>query len=395
MKITQSSFSWVVRSVAAFLAVGFGIAAGLHSGAVLSEAISRPLAPTILGAWTYTSPGDGSFAAFTDGNHAVVESRWQGPESLSLKRNIFPFPVPLARPAGTVRRYDFSGAISPNRKLFATETRGAVAGSWRVYVWNLAHGHISPAVMPGRAQPPRSGDLAFSPDSRLVASIGWVPHSRQMAVVLHEAESGKVYRRLPLPRQVRSGYSVRSVVFTSNNTLACALCGNFVTLMRWNVASGQVLYSGRLNQVTDVGAMASFAGGHELVLSGSAPHRMDRPMVAILDVATGRPIKLIRVDKDAGWTRRKMQGQYLSHICVTGDGRYAVATEFGLPDSEGLGNSSAGRFVIVDVKLRRIVYRSATISAEALWYVDVSPDGRRLLIAGNTRVYLLPAPFRL
>ena len=395
MKITQSDFSWVVRSVTAFLAVGLGIAAGLHPGTILSEAISRPVAPTILGAWTYTSLGDGAFAAFADRNHAVVESRWQGPESLSLKRNLFPFPVPLARPAGTVRRYDFGGAISPNRKLFATEVRGADAGTWRVYVWNLAHARISPVVMKGRAQRPRSGDLAYSPDSRLLASIGFVPHSRQMAVVLHEAESGKIYRRLPLPRQGRSGYSVSSVVFTSNHTVACALCGNFVTLMRWNVVSGQVLYSRRMNRLADVGAMASLAGGHELVLSGSAPHLMDRPILAILDVATGNTVKSIRVDKGGGWTRRKMQGQYVSHISVAGDGHYAVATEFGLPDSEGLGNSSAGRFVIVDLKLRRIVYRSVTISAEALWYVNVSPDGRRLLIAGNTRVYLLPAPFVL
>ncbi len=118
-------------------------------------------------------------------------------------------------------------------------------------------------------------------------------------------------------------------------------------------------------------------------------------MVVLVNAATGRTVKTLVVDKQGAFSSQQMQGQDISHICVTSDGRYAVATEFGLPNNEGMGNSSAGRFVIIALSRMAIVYRSPVIAKEALWYVDISPSGKRLLIAGNTRVYLLRSPFKL
>ena len=395
MNASLPIFDRIRRNLAVVVVGVASFAAGPSCCIAAGSKISRPTGPAVLGVWTYTALADGTFAAFADGGRAVVESRWDGPKSLLLGNKIFPFPEPLTKPSAAVSKYDPGGVISSNRKLFATQERRLGARNWRIYVWNLARAHRSPVAMLGRARQPRMADLAFSPSGRLIASIGWLPRSSQAAVLLHDVPSGKIYRAFPLPQKTGDRNSISGVIFTSARTVACAVCGKTVDLMNWDVASSHVRYSTQVNNIVDVEAMAACRERHELLISGPAPHRTDCPMIVLLNAATGRTVKTLVVDKQGAFSSHHMQGQDISHICVASDGRYAVATEFGLPNNEGLGDSSAGRFVIIALSRMAIVYRSPVIAKEALWYVDISPSGKRLLIAGNTRVYLLRSPFKL
>ncbi len=88
-------------------------------------------------------------------------------------------------------------------------------------------------------------------------------------------------------------------------------------------------------------------------------------------------------------------GRYISDICISRGGRYAVCTEIGLPDKSAMLGASASRFVIIDLRLAKVVYFSPLISRDAVWHVDISPHGNRLLFAGNARLFVLRTPFKL
>ena len=368
-----------------------GAALGLVSGkTLLSAPVTSPSIYTdkgrITGAWPYTMAADGGFAAFTAGGGAVVESRWQGPHFLSLKPD--GVALPLRTPWKSPCKYAFGGAISPNRVLFATTVRGRRLGRWRVCVWDVARRLNTPTVVPGHSNGTADG-LAFSPDSREIASVDYQAH--RWVIAIHDAVDGKTDCILRFPQRVNIAGNSAQIRFLAQNRVVSAVGNGTGSITCWAVHSGRVLYSKRIPKVAALSTDALCVSAHRLLVAGPSLGDRTKQLVISLDPATGKATGFLNVNK-SGKGSPVAKWYDISHICVSPDGRYALVTESGFRGrTHGMGD--VGRIVVVDLARMKVVYRSVVLPD--LWCVDVAPDGKRALLAGSTRVYIWHPPFKL
>ncbi len=354
--------------------------------------------PTRIGQWDYDVEAASAFAAFTGPKSAVLESRWGGPQSLALGRNAFPFPVPFSKSHGISSKYAASGAISPDRKLLATELRGPKFGSWRVCLWRLNQRHPKPVVMAGLAHSLFGRCLAFSPHGRSVVFLGWLKRPWRRAIFVDSSTTGAVLHCLTLPPATGDLANSFALQFVSPDLIVCglsALGSSPVRIACLSTASGRVTYEKKFPMLKAADTMASCPGRRLLLLAGLTSGTESWPTVCLLRARTGRLAKSVEIKKGSQWNGRNMMGRYISDICISRGGRYAVCTEIGLPDKSAMLGASASRFVIIDLRLAKVVYFSPLISRDAVWHVDISPHGNRLLFAGNARLFVLRTPFKL
>ncbi len=351
--------------------------------------------PPRLGRWNYTALADGTFAAFIGRKSVAVESRWRGPRSLKLSRAALPFPAPFAMPKGSWWKFAPSGAISPDRNLLATELRGKKAGSWSLCVWRLNQGHPIPVIMAGRAQAPYSGDLDFSPRGRSVVSLGWLKHPWRRVIFVHNAATGAISHCLTLPPGAGDLADDAAVRFVSSGRIVCALNSSVVRLICLNIKSGRLRYENKFPKLQAVDAIASCEGSHLILLGGPVDGPAYWPTIYLLNATTGKLVKSIALKGDTRWGIQNMRGRYISNICISPGAHYAVGTEFGYPRKRASRGACVSRFAIIDLRLAKVVYYSPPISAEAVWHVDVSQHGNRLLFAGQTSLFVVRPPFRL
>ena len=379
------------------IAARSGIGIALAAVALFSAATDAAVAPPgnnwhAALRFTYSALSYGGFVAFSSGDKAIVESRWTGPHLASLKAGDFLLPFPLAKPGISVCKYYFDGAISPNRQLFSTAVRTPGAGGWRVCIWNLKGVHLPPIILTGHCCCDGSGGLAFSPDGRRLVSVS--PSPRNGSVVIHSVRSGRVYRRLAIPRGVQLSGIGADIKFFSPTGLACVISDTKVLLTCWNTQSGGLLYSRQVKALLDCGAVAADLKHGTLLLGGQSVGLPRKLLVATVNGATGKTRDVLSISRSHGARRGDVQWKDITHICVAGRGRFAIVTETGGRSGQRGYDRIAGRFLIIDLKRMQVRYRSPTLNGVP-WYSDVSAGGRRILIGGNTKVYLMRLPFKL
>ncbi len=381
-----------IRVIAALSVVGVALTTGAWSIAVTTAGITAPGTRRAILRFPYTSVADGGFAAFSAAGNAIVESRWMGPQVVYLKAGAPLFPFPLAKPGLAPQKYYVGAAISPDRKYFSTAVGAPRGRGWRVCIWNLSGGRIAPTVLVGRFRSGYPGGIAFSPDGRRLASILDTP--RDWSVAIHGVRSGKAYRKLTFPRSVRVAGNPAFIAFSSSDALACLVSGRKVWLTCWNAISGSRLYSQPVKAFLACTAIAGDVNRRELLLGGVSADRSRKLLVAIVSGASGAIVQLLAINGNRAGVPHNIRWQGITHICVVGRGRFAVATEIGVHVDQQRDGRPAGRFLIIDMKRLHVRYRSPVLR-EIPWYADVSAGGGRILIAGGTRVYLMPLPFKL
>ena len=349
-----------------------------------------------MGRWNYTALSDGGFAAFAGREALLVESRWDGPQFISVNRGALGLPRPLARPPGSWRAYSPTAAISHGRRLFAAELRGRGPENWRVCVWPIGTKRRLPVVMAGLALPPSQGCLAFSPDGRLIAAFGWRAHPWRKAIVICNSATGAVTRYLGLPPRTGSLSDATAVRFVSASRLVCVLNSTKVaSLDCLNVKTRRLIYVKRFPQLLTVQAIGACVSRQLVLLSGRTAGSAGLPTVLVLDAKTGRLIQSIPLSGGQVRDKRRTLSRYVSDICVSRRGRFAVCTEFGFPAGNGRGFTARSRFIIIDLRRLAAAYYSPVFPGEVIWHADISPGGGRLLLACDTHVYAARTPVRL
>ena len=381
-----------IRGIAALSVVGITLATGAWYIADAAAGTNAPGNRSAILRFPYTSVADGGFAAFSAAGNAIVESRWMGPQVVYLKAGAPLFPFPLAKPGLPSRKYYVGAAISPDRKYFSTAFLASRGRGWRVCIWNLGGGRFAPTVLAGHFRSGYPSGIAFSPDGRRLASILDTP--RDWSVAIHGVRTGKAYRKLMFPRSVRVAGNPALIAFSSPNALACVVSGRKVCLTCWNTISGSRHYSQPVRAFLTCTAIAGDVHHGDLLLGGVSAGPSRKLLVAIVSGASGAIVHLLAIKGNHADMPHNIRWQGITHICVVGRGRFAVVTEIGTHVDPRRDDRPAGRFLIIDLKRMHVRYRSPVLR-EIPWYADVSAGGGRILIAGATRVYLMPMPFKL
>jgi hypothetical protein len=359
---------------------------------------------TVVGGWPYTQSCDGAFAAFVGRQRIVVESRWLGPSFQVLGGDSplanTPGPLRLAIPRGVPAAYGPSAAISEGGGLLAAEARRS-GGHWRVWVWNPSSSRSAPIAVAGLPTTPTLSTLSFSPNGRLLAFLGTRRANHPLGVVLCSTANGKFRQMLHLPKAAQSLVSRGRVVmvsFASTGQVDCVVGSSPETrVLGWKIPSGRPLpMAPRLKTADGIWCATEDRKARELLLSGTAPQR-EFPNLLIVDSLNGGLISRVAL---GGPGRALAEVRFAHSVTASGvaaspDGRYAVVVGFGELQRRRHGNKIAGWLVVVSLRTRKVVFATSRIPACVPWHVAVSPGGRRILIASQTKFYLLRAPFPL
>ena len=354
--------------------------------------------------WPYTQVADGAFAAFTGRNRVVVESRLMGPEYMVVGGNSplagLPGPIAFKHPGGGLSHFGPSAAISGDGSLMAAEVHRAGAW-WRVWVWHVAGaGRRAPIAMDGLPAYPQLHAMSFSPKGRLIAFMGTSHQSKRERLILCRTSNGKLEQTLRFPKYVKhpKDYIVAMISFVSRHQIDCVIGrSGRVHLLGWNLPSGKLCLAGvGIKSPGGVWCGASDRESNEFLLSGTALHAK-APGLLILDSGNGATVSRIKMGRLGGGKmgKRFESGVTATGIAVAPDGRFAVVVGFGRLAKRRRGSRLGGWLKVIDVKAGKVIYSANSLPAEVPWHVAVSPGGRRLVVASNTRFYILRAPFRL
>lgn len=354
-------------------------------------------------AWAYTQASDGGFAAFVGRGRVAIESRWLGPAFVVIGGRSplvgLPGPVPLAQPGGGRSLFGPSAAISGGGKLMVAEVRSA-AEWWRVWVWSLAGGQRRvPIAMAGKPVAPLMHALAFSPEGRLVSFFGTAPGDTHLGVILCRTTNGGFQQALKFPEgvPVPSASAVVMITFASAHRVDCVTSRNGrIRVFGWRLPSGRPSPMMPLVKASGVWCGADDRRAHELLLSGVAA----RGKMPNLLIVSSRGGSVISRDTLGGIGGGNLGAAFTgsmaaSGIAVSPDGNYAVVVGFGRLAKRRHGSRVGGWLRVVDLRAGSVVYGTDDLPANVPWHVAVSPGGRRLVVASNTKFYIFRAPFKL